>query len=59
MSVSGMVALFFGYDRKYMIKNSQEGVRMWLQALAIITIILSLIGAMRTLKHYTKTILRL
>lgn len=59
MSVSGMVALFFGYDRKYMIKNSQEGVRMSLQALAIITIILSLIGAMRTLKHYTKTILRL
>lgn len=52
-----MVALFFGFDKKYMIKNSQEDIRMWLQAVAIITIILSLVGALKKMKNHTMTIL--
>lgn len=45
---TGMVTLYHGYDKKYMIKNSREDIRMWLQAAAIATIVLSTIGALRT-----------
>lgn len=50
--VLGMVALYFGYDKCYMKDNSRADIRMWLQALAILTIALTLIGAWRaTLNH--------
>lgn len=44
-----MTALHFGYDRKYMIKNSRADIRIWLQMFAIITIVLSIVGALRSL----------
>lgn len=56
--ISGMTALHFGYDRKYMIKNSREDIRMWLQIFAIITIVLSLVGALRTLFNQLRVIFR-
>lgn len=43
-----MVALYYGYDKGFMRGNSRADIRMWLQALAIITIFLSLIGALRS-----------
>ncbi|XP_055300560.1 transmembrane reductase CYB561D2-like isoform X2 [Sitodiplosis mosellana] len=54
--VLGMVALYFGYDKGFMEKNSREDIRMWLQALAIITIILSLIGALRSTLKFTRAV---
>lgn len=42
-----MVALYFGYDKGYMVENSRAEIRMWLQVLACLTIVLSLIGAIR------------
>lgn len=53
-----MVALYFGYDKKYMIHNSREDIRMWLQALAVITIVLSLIGALRTLLNQMRILFK-
>lgn len=53
----GMVSLWFGYDKKFMEQNSREDIRMWLQALAIITIVLSLIGAVRANLCLMKTAL--
>lgn len=48
-----MITLYFGYDKSYMKENSREDIRLWLQALAIITIVLTLIGASRAaLRHF-------
>lgn len=54
-----MTALYFGYDKNFMKKNSREDIRMWLQILAIITIILSLVGALRTLMNQIRVVFRL
>lgn len=40
-----MVALYYGYDKGYMVENARSDVRIGLQAFAIISIILSLLGA--------------
>lgn len=44
-----MTALYFGYDKGYMKTRSRDDIRMWLQIVAIITIVLSLVGALRSL----------
>ncbi|XP_031624356.1 cytochrome b561 domain-containing protein 2-like [Contarinia nasturtii] len=49
--VLGMTSLYFGYDKGFMKLNSREDIRLWLQALAIITILLSLVGAIRSSLH--------
>lgn len=54
LSTTGMVSLYLGYDKNYMIKNSREDIRMWLQAIAIITIILTLIGALRSALNFIR-----
>lgn len=56
--IPGMTALHFGYDRKYMIKNSREDIRMWLQIFAIITIVLSIVGALRSLLKQLRIVFR-
>lgn len=53
-----MTALHFGYDRKYMIKNSREEIRIWLQIFTIITIVLSLVGALRSLLKHLRIVFR-
>ncbi|KAJ6639627.1 hypothetical protein Bhyg_12374, partial [Pseudolycoriella hygida] len=45
----GLVALFFGYDKKFMIARSDEYIRFYLQVIAITTAILSLLGAIQSL----------
>lgn len=52
---TGMVSLWFGYDKGWMRANSRADIRMWLQAVAIITILLSLIGALRANLNLMKT----
>lgn len=51
-----MVTLFYGYDKGFMKENSRDDIRMWLQALAIITIVLSLIGALRSTLKFTRIV---
>lgn len=51
-----MVALNYGYDKGFMRENSRDDIRMWLQAFAIITILLSLIGALRSTLKFTRAI---
>lgn len=47
-----MIALFFGYDKRYMKDHANPEIRLGLQALAISTVALTLIGAWRaTLNH--------
>lgn len=53
-----MTALYFGYDKGYAVQRSPPDVRAWLQVLAIITVILSLIGALRSLSHQFRTSLQ-
>lgn len=53
---AGMIALYFGYDKGFMKENSRDDIRMWLQALAIITILLSLIGALRSTLKFIRAI---
>lgn len=50
-----MTALYFGYDKCYMKDNSREDIRMWLQALAIISVSLTLIGATRAAFNHLRT----
>lgn len=40
-----------------MIRSTSEEMRMWLKAFAIITIILSLIGALRALFNHIRNVL--
>lgn len=55
--ISGMITLALGYDRCYMRHHSREDIRMWLQAFAIITVLLSLFGAVRASLNYIRNIL--
>lgn len=52
----GMTCLYYGYDKNYMKFNSRPDIRMWLQALTIITILLSLIGALRSTLNFVRSI---
>lgn len=51
-----MVTLYFGYDKRFMQANSRADIRMWLQAAAIITILLTLIGALRSILKFVRTV---
>lgn len=53
-----MVALYFGYDKGTIIRSTSEEMRMWLKAFVIITIILSLIGALRALFNHVHNIIK-
>ncbi|XP_055300562.1 transmembrane reductase CYB561D2-like [Sitodiplosis mosellana] len=55
--ILGMIALFIGYDKGYMKKNSSDEIRLGLQILAIITVILSLIGAWRTAINHIRNVM--
>lgn len=46
---SGLVALCYGYDKKFMQANSDENIRFYLQIIAVSTAIFSLIGALQSL----------
>lgn len=52
--LTGMTALYFGYDKGFMVKKSSEYMRKILQGIAISTIILSLIGAFRALFNHIR-----
>lgn len=49
-----MTALYFGYDKGFMAKRSSEYTRKLLQIIAVITIIWSLIGAIRALFNHIR-----
>lgn len=52
----GMVALYFGYNKGFMKENSRDDIRMWLQTFAIITIILTLFGALRSALKFIRLV---
>lgn len=49
----GMTALFFGYYTEFI--GIPEDIRMWLQAFAILTILLSLVGALKSTNNLLRT----
>lgn len=49
-----MTALYYGYDKSFMVKRSNEYTRKLLQGIAISTIIWSLIGAVRALLNHLR-----
>lgn len=49
-----MTALYFGYDKGFMVKRSGECTRKLLQGIAISTIIWSLLGAVRALLNHIR-----
>lgn len=51
-----MVALYYGYDKKFMVRNSNENIKLALKIVAIVTLILSLIGAVRSMYRQVKII---
>lgn len=53
-----MVSLYYGYDCGNMVVFSRPDIRMAMQVLAILTILLSLIGALRSLLNQSRTILK-
>lgn len=55
--ISGMVALFYGYEYNYYFKqtDSTENIKLCMQASVIITIILTLIGALKAFKNQAYT----
>lgn len=52
-----MIALYYGYDKGTIKRSTSVEMRMWLQAFVIITIILSLIGALRALFNHVRNVL--
>lgn len=54
-----MVTLWFGYEKDFMKNNSRNDILMWLQALVIITILLSVIGALRSTLKFLRIVLKL
>lgn len=48
---TGMTALYYGYDKGFMVKKSSEITRKLLQALVLCTIIWTLFGAFRALLY--------
>lgn len=51
-----MVALYYGYEKKFMVRNSNENVQMALKLIAIVTVAFSLTGAMRSMYRQVKLI---
>lgn len=51
-----MVALYHGYDKGTIKRIASPEMRMLLQAFVIITIILSLIGALRALFNHLRNV---
>lgn len=45
---TGMISLYYGFEKNLLKKNSDENIRMWLQIGSICTIILSSIGALQS-----------
>lgn len=54
-STSGLVALYFGYDKKFMQAKSNENIRFYLKLIAVSTAIFSLIGAVQSIYRQVKT----
>lgn len=54
--VVGMIALFFGYEFDFFFEGTPLEAVKWCQAVAVITIILSLFGAIRSLVTQAKSI---
>lgn len=54
--VVGMIALFFGYEYDFLFNGTPPEAVRWCQAVAIITIILSLFGAIRSMTTQAKSI---
>lgn len=55
----GMVALYYGYERKFMIRNSTPEAATFMAWLTIITLILSSVGALRSLIQQGRDSLKL
>ncbi|KAG4078224.1 hypothetical protein HA402_011296 [Bradysia odoriphaga] len=53
----GLVALYYGYDKKFMQANSDGQIRLCLQLIAGSTAIFSLIGALQSFYRGARTIL--
>lgn len=43
---TGMIALYYGFDRNLLRNNSDKGTRLFLQITSILTIVFSCIGAL-------------
>lgn len=54
----GLVALCYGYDKKFMQANSDEQIRLWLQLIAGSTALFSLIGALQSFYLAARSVLR-
>ncbi|KAG4067564.1 hypothetical protein HA402_005336 [Bradysia odoriphaga] len=55
--VLGIVSLYYGYEKKFMVRNSNKDVQMALKVVAIVTIIFSLTGPMQSMYRQVKIIL--
>lgn len=53
---TGMTALYFGYEKGFMVKKSSENTRKLLQGIVISTIIWSLIGALQALFNQLRNV---
>ncbi|CAO1344119.1 unnamed protein product [Diamesa hyperborea] len=56
--VTGMVSLIYGYKKNTVKRNSTDDIRLGLTIFAIITTILSLVGAIKTVFQQVKIVLR-
>lgn len=54
--IVGMVTLFLGYEYHFFFVGTPTEARMWCQAVAIITVLLSLLGATRSLITQSKAV---
>lgn len=55
----GLTALYHGYEKTFMKTRSADDVRMWLQIIAIATIILSLLGALQSVLRQFRATFRI
>uniref|UniRef100_A0A336LK63 ascorbate ferrireductase (transmembrane) n=1 Tax=Culicoides sonorensis TaxID=179676 RepID=A0A336LK63_CULSO len=54
----GMISLYFGFEKRIVIHNATNEVKMFLQISCLITTVIICTGALKTLFHYFKTIIR-
>lgn len=54
-----MVCLYYGYDKNFMKNSSEPVIRKWLQTFGIITIILTVIGPLKTLFIQIKAVFKI
>lgn len=52
----GIVALYYGYEKKFMVRNSNRNVQTALKAVAIVTVVFTLVGPMRSMYRQVKII---